>query len=92
MFLHLMFSQTQNHFLLKSHDSPQRGDQQAYAASFVLAERGRPSVPTLSKERVKTKKNKAGIKRQILFHKHRDGASAAGQALGQRLGLRCGRV
>lgn len=91
-FLHLAVSQTQNHFLSKSHDSPQRADQQAYAASFVLAETGGPSSPTLSKERPKTQENTAGIKAQILFHEHRDGASAAGQALGQRLGLRRERV
>lgn len=91
-FLHLAFSQTQNHFLFKSHNSPQRGEQQACAAAFVLAERGRPSIPPLSKERGKAKNNEAGIKGQILFHKHRDGACAMGQGSGRRLGLRWERV
>lgn len=48
--------------------------------------------PPLSKERGKAKNNEAGIKGQILFHKHRDGACAMGQGLGRRLGLRWERV
>lgn len=66
-FLHLGVSQTQNHFLSKSHDSPQRADQQAYAASFVLAETGGPSSPTLSKERPKTQETQLESRHRYYF-------------------------